>query len=48
MEAGASPGRQRWTDVPPDVVLRMANPIGVPIAFWLGGVIRCFVPGGGI
>lgn len=37
-----------WTDVPPDVVMRMANPIGVPIAFWLGGVIRCFVPAGGI
>ena len=34
-----------WTDVPPEVVMHTANPIGVPIAFWLGGVIRCFVPG---
>ena len=33
-----------WTDVPPDVVMRGHNPTGLPIAFWLGGVIRCFVP----
>jgi hypothetical protein len=24
------------------------NPTGMPIAFWLAGVIRCFVPPGGI
>ncbi len=33
-----------WTDVPPEVVMSGHNPIGVPIAFWLAGVIRCFVP----
>lgn len=37
-----------WPDVPPAVVMRGANPIGVAIAFWLGGVVRCFVPPGGI
>lgn len=34
-----------WVDVPEDAVLRVANPVGMPIAFWLGGVVRCFVPG---
>lgn len=34
-----------WTDVPPDVVMHMPNPIGIPIAFWLNGQLRCFVPG---
>lgn len=37
-----------WIDVPPSVVLRVPNPIGMPIAFWLGGALRCFVPPGGI
>lgn len=34
-----------WIDVPASVVLRVPNPTGMPIAFWLGGALRCFVPG---
>lgn len=37
-----------WTDVPPAVLLRVANPTGFPIAFWHAGAVRCFVPPGGI
>lgn len=37
-----------WVDVPEKVILRIPNPIGMPIAFYLGGQIRCFVPPGAI
>ncbi len=42
--AGEPPG-DGWHDVPPAAVIRLPNPVGVPIAWWLGGVVRCFVPG---
>lgn len=37
-----------WIDVPEDVVIRVPNPTGFPIAFWLQGKLRCFVPPGGV
>ena len=37
-----------WTDVPEAVVMQTSNPIGVPIAFWWGKQIRCFIPPGGV
>jgi hypothetical protein len=37
-----------WMDVPEAAVLRLANPVGMPIASFWGGQVRCFVPPGGI
>jgi hypothetical protein len=34
-----------WANVPDDAVLRNANPMGVAIAWVLGGRIFCFAPG---
>jgi hypothetical protein len=33
-----------WTNVPPDAVLRVPNPVGMPIAFWYNSQIMCFIP----
>lgn len=35
---------ERWLDVPDAAVIRIANPVGMPIASWWGGSVRCFVP----
>lgn len=37
-----------WTDVPAEVVMKMHNPIGMPVAFWWGQQIKCFIPPGGV
>lgn len=37
-----------WVDVPPDAVMPQANPVGMPIAFWVAGRVLCFVPAGAI
>lgn len=34
-----------WVDVPAEAVIRGENPVGLPVAFWYGGQVRCFVPG---
>lgn len=47
--AGQLPGAPtEWTDVRDAAVYRGANPVGVPIAWWFGGEIRCFAPPSGI
>ena len=40
--AGAPVG---WVPVEDAAVLRVANPVGAPVAFWAGGRVLCFVPG---
>ena len=37
-----------WLDVPESALLRLANPVGMPIASWWYGQVRCFVAPGGI
>lgn len=37
-----------WTDVPDAAVVREPNPVGVPIAWVLGGRVLCFAPSSGI
>lgn len=37
-----------WQDVPAGVVLGGENPVGMPVAWWHGGAVRCFVPGSGM
>lgn len=34
-----------WVDVEDGAVMPLANPVGVPIAFWAGKRVLCFVPG---
>jgi hypothetical protein len=36
-----------WVDVPADRVIRAANPVGVPIA-WFFRTVLCFAPPGGV
>lgn len=36
-----------WVDVPDEVVIHGPNPIGVPIAWWYRGSVRCFLPASG-
>jgi hypothetical protein len=35
---------EQWLDVPDAAVLRIPNPVGMAIASWWGGQVRCFVP----
>jgi hypothetical protein len=39
-EPGFPPG---WVDVPEDAVIAEANPVGLPVAWYYQGVVRCFV-----
>lgn len=39
---------ETWLDVPPDAVIHGPNPVGVAIASYWGGKVRCFVPPGAI
>lgn len=39
---------EQWLDVPDDAIIRGDNPVGMAIASWWGGRVRCFVPPGGI
>ncbi len=38
---------QGWQDVPEAAVLGGENPVGMPVAWWFQGQVRCFVPGSG-
>lgn len=39
---------EQWLDVPASAVIRGDNPVGMAIASWWGGQVRCFVAPGGI
>lgn len=39
---------EQWLDVPDEAIIRGPNPVGMAIASWWGGKVRCFVPPGGI
>lgn len=44
----AQPVPSGWINVPDDAVIKGANPMGVPIAWWYRGRIQCFCPIGGV
>lgn len=39
---------EQWLDVPPEAIIHGENPVGMAIASWWGGKVRCFVPPGAI